>query len=274
MESLKDWHRYVDSVSRPVRQAGEEPPAADDTSWRPWNAPADEAPPSAVRAEDMPDLAVALGAQSLGEARHPASVAYEDPTVNDELRPIKEFTAPALEASVFELAIPTFTPRTPPAGTAAAAAEDESEWGDAEELEPEDEPRVLATAQLEDDPTAPPPSGEELLRSPRAARHLEMLAQLRSEEPGAAGQKARLRESRGELLQRLLDPLITLEETARILGVCPTTVRRYTNKGQLKHLRTQGNQRRFRFSDVLEFMEARSSEIEADAQAERAAGLQ
>ena len=64
------------------------------------------------------------------------------------------------------------------------------------------------------------------------------------------------KESRGEMIQRLLDPQLTLEEAARILNVCPTTVRRYTNRGVLKHLRTAGNQRRFRLSDVLAFMES------------------
>jgi excisionase family DNA binding protein len=63
------------------------------------------------------------------------------------------------------------------------------------------------------------------------------------------------KETREELLQRLLDPQLSLEDTARILNVCPTTVRRYTNRGLLKHVRTAGNQRRFRLSDVLSFME-------------------
>lgn len=63
------------------------------------------------------------------------------------------------------------------------------------------------------------------------------------------------KESRASLIQRLLDPPLTLEETARILNVCPTTVRRYTNRGVLKHYRTVGNQRRFKLSDVLSFME-------------------
>ncbi|MGB9588287.1 MAG: helix-turn-helix domain-containing protein [Armatimonadota bacterium] len=67
------------------------------------------------------------------------------------------------------------------------------------------------------------------------------------------------KESREELLRRLLDPVLSLEDTARILNVCPTTVRRYTNRGLLKHFRTGGNQRRFRLSDVLAFLESRSS---------------
>ncbi len=73
------------------------------------------------------------------------------------------------------------------------------------------------------------------------------------------------RESREELLQRLLDPMISLEEAARILNVCPTTVRRYTNRGLLTHHRTAGNQRRFRLSDVLGFMGSGM----ADAQSEQ-----
>lgn len=66
------------------------------------------------------------------------------------------------------------------------------------------------------------------------------------------------KENRHQLIERLLDPPLSLEEAARVLGVCPTTVRRYTNKGLLKHFRTAGNQRRFRLSDVIVFVESRS----------------
>jgi len=62
------------------------------------------------------------------------------------------------------------------------------------------------------------------------------------------------KESRDQLLARLLDPVLTLEEAAQVLNVCPTTVRRYTNKGLLQHYRTSGNQRRFRLSHVLNFL--------------------
>lgn len=70
------------------------------------------------------------------------------------------------------------------------------------------------------------------------------------------------RETREELLDRLLDPQISLEDAARILNVCPTTVRRYTNKGLLKHYRTPGNQRRFRLSDVLAFLEIQAEALD------------
>lgn len=71
------------------------------------------------------------------------------------------------------------------------------------------------------------------------------------------------RETREDLLHRLLDPQLSLEDAARVLNVCPTTVRRYTNRGLLRHFRTAGNQRRFKLSDVLEFMERQNlGEIE------------
>lgn len=63
------------------------------------------------------------------------------------------------------------------------------------------------------------------------------------------------KETRAELVRRLLDPPLTLEETARLLNVCPMTVRRHTNRGTLPHFRTAGGQRRFRLSDVLAFVE-------------------
>ena len=63
------------------------------------------------------------------------------------------------------------------------------------------------------------------------------------------------RKTREHLIENLLDPIITLDEAAVILNVCKTTVRRYTNARKLECLRTPGNQRRFRLSTVLEFLE-------------------
>ena len=76
------------------------------------------------------------------------------------------------------------------------------------------------------------------------------------------GRGPRIEETREELLERLLDPTLTLEETARILEVCPTTVRRYTNKGILPHERSAGNQRRFKLSAVKAFLDAQSRTTE------------
>lgn len=63
------------------------------------------------------------------------------------------------------------------------------------------------------------------------------------------------RQKREDLIEDLLDPVISLEQAATILNVCKTTVRRYTNRGLLQCVRTPGNQRRFRLSTVLSFVE-------------------
>jgi len=73
------------------------------------------------------------------------------------------------------------------------------------------------------------------------------------------GARTHAKETRDELVERLLDPVLTLQETAVLLDVCPTTVRRYTNRGVLNCFRTPGNQRRFRLSDVIGFMERRDT---------------
>ena len=75
--------------------------------------------------------------------------------------------------------------------------------------------------------------------------------------PPRKGRGPRKEESREELIARLLDPTLTLEETARILEVCPTTVRRWTNKGVLPCERSAGNQRRFKLSSVQAFLQRR-----------------
>lgn len=87
-------------------------------------------------------------------------------------------------------------------------------------------------------------------------KHIQVLVAMGSDEVAQNSYKRSFKESRLDLIHRLLDPALSLEDTARLLNVCPTTVRRYTNKGLLTHQRTQGDQRRFKLSDVLTFLEA------------------
>ena len=95
----------------------------------------------------------------------------------------------------------------------------------------------------------------------RLPRHIQLLAMIPDPEEETITEVAEkyytrgFRETRKTLIERLLNPTLTLEETARVLGVCPATVRRYTNRGILPHFRTIGQQRRFRLSDVLAFLE-------------------
>jgi len=87
-------------------------------------------------------------------------------------------------------------------------------------------------------------------------RNIEFLCSFFDDSVTATYYRSEFKESREDLIKRLLDPQLSLEETSRLLGVCPATVRRYTNRGWLNHHRTEGGQRRFRLSDVVKFVEA------------------
>lgn len=86
-------------------------------------------------------------------------------------------------------------------------------------------------------------------------KSIEFLGRFFSDSVTSKYYQGDFKESREDLIRRLLDPEITLEETSRLLGVCPATVRRYTNRGWLEHHRTKGGQRRFRLSGVAKFVE-------------------
>lgn len=89
-------------------------------------------------------------------------------------------------------------------------------------------------------------------------QHIQALANLPDEtDESAASHYKRYKETRREMLDRLLNPVLNLEEAARLLGVCPASVRRYTDRGVLTHHRTDGNQRRFHLADVVAFIQAR-----------------
>ena len=126
------------------------------------------------------------------------------------------------------------------------------------------EPTEVAEASTRPRRPRSPEPGEEISDGDAAAlwkrlpRHIQLLVGMTpesKEEPAQKYYSRGFKESRQQLIERLLDPTMTLEDTARVLGVCPTTVRRYTNRGVLPHYRTLGQQRRFRLSDVLAFLE-------------------
>lgn len=277
MDRLSDWYRYVDELSRPARRSSDE--EASTEPWRPWMPPPAGDPEEIteiVRPDQVPDLALGLGGRDRPTPLQPAEPRYEDPTLDDELQPIREWDVPSFQAPSFDLSIPLFGQApvkqamepVPAGGAARTAAADSpprrragtAEAGDAAAEDPAGRPaadtRPADTSQADN----------ELLLDAESYR--ERLALMRGPDVAQNSYKSPFRETREELVQRLLDPPLTLEDAARLLGVCPTTVRRYTNRGHLRHFRTSGNQRRFRLSDVLEFLETRSSEIAADAEAD------
>jgi len=85
-------------------------------------------------------------------------------------------------------------------------------------------------------------------------KNVEFLCQYFDDSVTAAYYRGEFKETRQELIRRLLDPELSLEEVSRLLGVVPATVRRYTNRGWLACHRTAGGQRRFRLSDVVRFV--------------------
>jgi excisionase family DNA binding protein len=116
-------------------------------------------------------------------------------------------------------------------------------------------PRAIAKAEI----LPPGPSVPSDIRSAwdKMPKHIQILFGQPPKEVAQHSYKE-FKDTREDLIEKLLDPTMSLEEAARILNVCPTTVRRYTNRGVLRHFRTAGNQRRFRLSDVLAFLESAS----------------
>jgi hypothetical protein len=49
-------------------------------------------------------------------------------------------------------------------------------------------------------------------------------------------------------------------------------VRRYTNRGWLRHFRTEGNQRRFRLSDIVAFLEEQIQRVPPSSRSKRGQG--
>ena len=233
---LQDWYRYVESLSRPSHRGDDlgDVRLPKPRPWRPW---------SEVRAESearRPQETPQERADQFLERLVPRLPSPEELLAEQEYQapPLLEFAVPELRPPRCEIRIHRL------AGFLASAR--------------------AAEAGIKGGATAAVPTSIEGMFD-RAERHLTLLHQLPSDDVTQNSYKAKFRETREELIGRLLDPPLTLEETARLLGVCPTTVRRYTNKGQLRHFRTNGNQRRFRLSDVLEFLELRFGEIQEDA---------
>lgn len=94
-------------------------------------------------------------------------------------------------------------------------------------------------------------------------RNIEFLGRFFNDSVTAHYYNSGFKENREDLIRRLLDPELSLEEVSRLLGVCPATVRRYTNRGWMEHHRTKGGQRRFRLSSVVRFVDKHGRTPEA-----------
>lgn len=160
-----------------------------------------------------------------------------------------EATAPPVDEATPAAAEEETMAVTPVAESAPAASPPAS---DSLKLEPEQPTDILDKLAAGND---------DLRERLQALRARQQVLPLDVEAAPPPPPKTRLAgESREELVQRLLDPVLSLEEAATLLDVCSTTVRRYTNRGILRCYRTPGNQRRFRLSEVMDFMERRQTQ--------------
>ena len=107
---------------------------------------------------------------------------------------------------------------------------------------------------------APKSSSEKTLKTARATNKV-------ADEKAASAQslkkqtRQRIRpETRAQMLERLMNPEVSLHEASVILGVCRATVRRYADMGALVHERTEGRQRRFRLRDILALSRTRETQ--------------
>jgi hypothetical protein len=90
----------------------------------------------------------------------------------------------------------------------------------------------------------------------RLPRHVQILAAgmedavddqigpLSPHSPQSCGSSEAPRETRAQLIERLLDPAVSTEDTARLLGVCSATVRRYAARGVLPCYHGSGQRQR------------------------------
>ena len=245
--SLTDWYRYLESQfadDAPEPQSPESPTEASAQSPPTLPQPPAEPPQPAVRVgEPLPDAEPTAAPPIATEMRRDALVSIRVPD-------FAEFV-PIIEQELGRKPSAAPAPRAEPAPTPAP-----TEPAPASSEPPSDGPRLRKRKgrNKRAPETVVPPEADELWA--KLPQYLRYLAEWTDDGVTRKYYPVRGRdESREELIARLTDPVLTLEETARLLGVCPATVRRYTDRGWLRCFRTDGNQRRFRLSDIVAFLE-------------------
>lgn len=303
VRTLEDWFKYLEQQYVDERASQQEtpttpPPAPAEPVGASTEEPGEHTPPpepESATMEDLPSVSPAPSEQADFPVEAPSGASYAvlepvpveevvvpDPVhyifalrrQADDLPPAEASASSAQEEQPEQEDTPApHESATEPAASAPpepaneqpeAATAPDSEVGSARSAVPSTsraKPTKRAPYTRSVKPLPPPQSIEELWQ--RVPRHVRLLVELGDDEVTQKYYDRRFKESRRELVERLLNPSLTLEDTARLLGVCPTTVRRYTERGLLNHYRTPGNQRRFRLSDVIAFLEARQQAQEA-----------
>jgi len=292
MRTLEDWFKYLEQqyVDEKTQKAPAQPPG--EPSPTPSRPETDRSAVSSVRPQQIPEAVPRehpappsmLEQVQIVEVTVPDPADYifrrrrqsNEPVTSPAAEGAKEPTEPERPASPAVEAQPAAEPAatasqqtdtpavsepsvTPGEGTGGQGSEGTTAF-------PKERPSGTKTVRRAPyarsvRPVAPPQSIEELWM--RVPKHVRLLVELGDDHVTQKYYGRQFKESRQALVERLLNPPLSLEDTARLLGVCPTTVRRYTERGLLNHYRTPGNQRRFRLSDVIAFLEARQQAQES-----------
>jgi excisionase family DNA binding protein len=274
--SLSDWYRYLESQFVEGERAVQEgqPPS------QPTAHAESEMPPPASASPEPADLSQPVSASpEPSEQSQPAShtereASHAEPPLGraQEAYALVSLRIPDFLAFVpllrEELGLPA--PEAPPAQAAVSVVEKRDiQRGAGMATEPKARLRKHRPKQTDPEQLIPPEMDEIWAKLPR---YLRYLAEWSDDSVTDKYYPVRGRESREELIARLTDPVLSLEDVARLLGVCPATVRRYTNRGWLRHFRTEGNQRRFRLSDIVAFLEEQIRRVPPSSRAKRSSG--
>ncbi|MGC8784788.1 MAG: helix-turn-helix domain-containing protein [Armatimonadota bacterium] len=287
MRTLEDWFKYLEQQYVDEKAQKESKPPQEQTPQK--QEPAQSEPTTSrvtspsvqeQRQQEVPRARPAITPPSLEQVQV-VDVSVPDPAdyIFTLRRPASEPAKPAdaEEEAKRQKRAEAVSEAKQPAEQMTTPAVQEQATPPAEEAHPEESRSETVAQQTERArrakpvkrapytrsvrPVPPPQSIEDLWK--RVPKHVRLLVELGDDEVTQRYYDRQFKESRQELVERLLNPSLTLEDTARLLGVCPTTVRRYTERGLLNHYRTPGNQRRFRLSDVIAFLEARQQAQEA-----------
>jgi len=255
--SLSDWYRYLESqFVEEERTAREEqplsPPVSDSSGLPDQFQPALHAESAHASAQPMSDPS------ELSDPSQPAPDAErKTPQPESPLSRAQEaYALVSLRIPDFLAFVPLLREElglpAPESPLTPLSKGGEGAGSGGIQAQPKARLRKHRPKQTDPEQLIPPEMDEIWAKLPR---YLRYLAEWSDDSVTDKYYPVRGRESREELIARLTDPVLSLEEVARLLGVCPATVRRYTNRGWLRHFRTEGNQRRFRLSDIVAFLE-------------------
>lgn len=268
-----EWNKYLESQfiqeeqapQKPEMQAVVEiPKPATATAQEPTAASKPLISQSEPPPRTEPDSTASTIPPATRKSKEPDTPAPEKPATSQSQAPaetIPEITPPTQQASFVSIHVPSFVEYVPLLrqehglpDPAEASTQPDNQLPD-EPVQPA--PRFRHQRQQGNPEEIVPPDLE--LIWARLPKHLRYLAEWGNDDVAQRYYKSETKESRQELIARLTNPVLSLEDTARLLGVCPTTVRRYTDRGWLHHFRTEGNQRRFRLSDIVLFLEEQAN---------------